>query len=48
MEGNVDLFVEMLKIDSTSSSERAFSEFLKKRLQDGICRVKYTVFIGKA
>ena len=40
MEGNVDLFVEMLKIDSTSSSERAFSEFLKKRLQDGICRVE--------
>lgn len=40
MEGNVDLFVAMLKIDSTSSSERAFSEFLKKRLQDGICRVE--------
>lgn len=40
MEGNIDLFVEMLKIDSTSSSERAFSGFLKKRLGDGICRVE--------
>lgn len=40
MEKNLDLFFEMLGIDSTSSSESAFSGFLKKRLYDGKCRVE--------
>lgn len=40
MDKDLDLFFEMLRIDSTSSSERAFSGFLKKRLDDGKCRVE--------
>lgn len=40
MDKNLDLFFEMLRIDSTSSSERTFSEFLKKRLDDGKCRIE--------
>ena len=40
MEKNIDLFLEMLNIDSTSSKERTFSEFLKKRLPDGRCRTE--------
>lgn len=32
--------MEMLKTDSTSSRERGFSEFLKKRLPDGRCTVE--------
>lgn len=37
---NIGLLIELLQIDSTSSSERTFSEFLKKRLPDGRCRVE--------
>ena len=40
MEKNIDLFLEMLNIDSTSSKERTLSEFLKKRLPDGRCRTE--------
>ena len=40
MERNIDLFLEMLNIDSTSSKERTLSEFLKKRLPDGRCRTE--------
>ncbi len=40
MENDMDLFLEMLNIDSTSSEERRFSEFLKGRLPDGRCRTE--------
>lgn len=40
MEKNIDLFLEMLGVDSTSSRERAFSSFLKDRLPDGRCKVE--------
>ncbi len=40
MEKNVDLFLEMLRIDSTSSREKALSDFLKVRLPDGRCSVE--------
>ena len=36
----MDLFLEMLRIDSTSSREKALSDFLKVRLPDGRCSVE--------
>lgn len=33
-------FIEILKIDSTSSKERELAEYLEKKLDDGICRVE--------
>ena len=37
---NTDLFIEMLKIDSTSGRERKFADFLAERLPTSKCRLE--------
>ena len=39
MDIDIDLFMRMLSIDSTSSKERGFADFLEKEFGSGKCTV---------